>query len=56
LGLALEKPKKDEKPAKIDGLDLLVSDMVKNIADGSLVDYVSSIYGEQFIIRANYSC
>ena len=56
LGLALEKPNKDEKPVKTDGIELLVSDMVKNVADGSLVDYLDSVYGKKFIIHANYAC
>jgi Fe-S cluster assembly iron-binding protein IscA len=52
LGLALDKPKEDEMPTKIDGLDFLISEVVEDIADGSLVDYISSTYGEEFILRA----
>lgn len=44
-------------PVQVNGLDVLISDKVKGFAEGSLVDYTKSSYGEGFTIRnANSGC
>lgn len=57
MGLALDGPDSDEKPIQVNGLDVLMSDKVKGLANGSLVDYVTEPHGEGFIIsKGNSAC
>lgn len=50
MGLALDEPDKGEVPTRVNGLDVLVSDEVKDFAGASRVDYVNSPYGEIFTV------
>lgn len=55
MGLVLDGPEGNEKPIQINGLDVLMSDKVKGLANGSLVDYISLPDEEGFIIRSGKS-
>ncbi len=50
MGLALDEPKADETPIKVNGIDVLVAEMAKPFADNATVDYVKEPYGEGFTI------
>ena len=54
MGLALDEPEKDEKPYPINGIDVLMEEDIKSFADGKLVDYLSSPYGETFTVENPY--
>lgn len=56
MGLALDEPKANETPMKINGLDVLIGSEVKHFAEESVVDYVSSQWEEGFTIRSKYAC
>lgn len=55
LGLALDELNDSEAPVQVNGLEVLISDKVKGFADGSMVDYTKSSYGEGFTIRNSKS-
>ena len=42
MGLALDEPSGDEVPVQVNGLDVLIEEKVKSMADKSTVDYVSA--------------
>jgi len=50
LGMALDEPEKDEQPMQINGIDVLISGVVKPFAGDTVVDYVSYPDGEGFVI------
>ena len=50
MGLALDEPNENEDTTQINGIDVLISDSVKALADNNTIDYVNSPYGEGFII------
>jgi Fe-S cluster assembly iron-binding protein IscA len=50
LGLALDEPGENEETTQINGLDVLIADMVKPFSDGNTIDYRQSIEGEGFVI------
>jgi len=51
LGLALDEPKSNEMPIEVNGLDVLIEDKVRGFADGGVIDYATSSYGEGFTVR-----
>ena len=50
--MALDEPEENEIPVQINGLDVLISDMVKPFIDGNVLDYRKSPGGEGFIIES----
>jgi Fe-S cluster assembly iron-binding protein IscA len=50
LGLALDELKENEETIHVNGIDVLISDMVRPYTDGNKVDYIQSIDGEGFIV------
>jgi Fe-S cluster assembly iron-binding protein IscA len=48
--MALDEPEADEKTIPVNGLDVLISDMVQDLASETTIDYVVEPYGEGFII------
>ena len=53
MGMALDEPKENEQPVRVNGIDVLVSDSVRPLVDGATVDYVKHPYGEGFVITGS---
>ena len=51
MGLVLDEPMKNEIPNQINGIDVLIEEEVKDYANKSVVDYVKTPYGENFIVE-----
>jgi iron-sulfur cluster insertion protein len=51
LGLALDELRENEKTTLINGIDVLIADMVKPYSEGNKVDYVQTAEGAGFIIE-----
>jgi Fe-S cluster assembly iron-binding protein IscA len=49
--LALDELNENEATTHVNGLDVLISDMVKPYTDGNKIDYRQSIEGEGFVIN-----
>ncbi len=55
--MALDEPKKEEKTVRVDNFDILIEEQVKQYATDQVLDYVSSRYGEGFVLkRAGADC
>lgn len=50
MGLALDEPKENEQPVDVTGIDVLIEDFVRPLADGTTIDYVNHSHGEGFTI------
>lgn len=48
--MALDEPEADEATVPVNGLDVLISDSVKELAGNTVIDYVVESYGEGFTI------
>jgi Fe-S cluster assembly iron-binding protein IscA len=48
LGVALDEPHKDEKPVEIDGIKILISDVIKPFVDGVKIDYGRGLFSKGF--------
>jgi Fe-S cluster assembly iron-binding protein IscA len=48
--MALDEPKTDEIVTKVDGIDVLISDDARGLAERSTIDYEKGPYGEGFTI------
>lgn len=55
MGLALDEPETNEKPVPVNGLDVLISEEIKAIAERTVVDYIKSPMGEMFDIDTGLS-
>ena len=51
MGLALDEPNADESTTPINGLDVLIEDDVRQLADETTIDYITETYGEGFVIE-----
>ncbi len=51
MGLALDEPKENEKATQVNGIDVLVSQDARKSADGLVIDYVNTPFGEGFDVR-----
>jgi Fe-S cluster assembly iron-binding protein IscA len=51
--LALDEPNEGEALTQVNGLDVLVAEEAQPFVDGSQVDFVTTPYGDRFIIRAH---
>ena len=51
LGVALDEPREDEQPFKVDGIDVLIGDDVKPYASGNVLDWVQAYGGEGFVLQ-----
>jgi Fe-S cluster assembly iron-binding protein IscA len=52
--LTLDEPNAGEELTQVNGIDLLVAEEARPYADGSQVDFVTTPYGNRFIIRAQH--
>ena len=52
MGLALDELKENENTIQVNGIDVLISDAIKPFADANTIDYVSSPYGEGFVMES----
>jgi len=50
--LALDEPKENENTIQVNSIDVLISDAIKPFADANTIDYVSSPYGEGFVVES----
>jgi Fe-S cluster assembly iron-binding protein IscA len=50
LGMTLDEPQTNEIATKVDGIDVLISDEARSLAEMSTIDYESGPYGEGFTI------
>ena len=48
--MALDEPEGNEQPVQINGLDVLIAETVRPLADGNILDYVKKPDGEGFVI------
>ena len=58
MGMALDEPEQDEQPVSINGVDVLIAEMVKPFTEGNTLDYVKYPDGEGFVLgpEGGYSC
>jgi Fe-S cluster assembly iron-binding protein IscA len=56
--MALDEPEKDEQTIEINGIDVLIADVVKPFTEGNTLDYVKYPDGEGFVLapEGGYSC
>ena len=45
MGLTLDEPKADEKPEKINGIDVLIDEFAASVAGDSKVEWIESSHG-----------
>jgi Fe-S cluster assembly iron-binding protein IscA len=50
MGMALDEPEENEKPVRVNGIDVLVAEDDRRFVDGASVDYVKQAGGEGFVI------
>lgn len=50
MGLALDEPSKGEQALKVEGIDLLISEDIKTLAEKSRIDYIQGPYRQGFTI------
>jgi len=48
--MALDEPEQDEQPTSINGIDVLIADVVKPFTEGNTLDYVNYPDGEGFVL------
>ena len=48
--MALDEPEDNEIPVQINGLDVLIADMVKPFIEGNILDYRKTPEGEGFVL------
>ena len=48
--MALDEPSENEDTTQINGIDVLISDSIKDFTNGNTIDYVTLPDGEGFII------
>ncbi len=53
--MVLDEPKEDEQPVQVNGIDILVAEMVKPLVDNLTVDYITSPHNDGFIIKGSKS-
>ena len=57
MGMALDEPKENEQAVQVNGIGVLLEDMVKPFTEGTIIDYVKEPSGEGFVIGgAGSSC
>ncbi len=56
--MALDEPEQGEQPVEINGIDVLIADMVRPFTEGNTLDYVRNPDGEGFVLapEGGYSC
>ena len=56
--MALDEPEQGEQPVSINGIDVLIADMVRPFTEGNTLDYVKHPDGEGFVLapEGGYSC
>jgi Fe-S cluster assembly iron-binding protein IscA len=50
LGMTLDEPQTNEIATEVDGIDVLISDDARSLAETVTIDYESGPYGEGFTI------
>ena len=56
MGMALDEPKENEQPVKVNGIDVLVEDFIKDLVDDTKIDYVENPDGKGFTITNGDEC
>ena len=56
LGMALDEPKENEKPVQVNGIDVLIEDIVRSLTDETIIDYVDEPSGRGFLIKGASAC
>ena len=56
MGMALDEPEQGEETVEINGIDVLIADMVKPFTEGNTLDYVKYPDGEGFVLEGGSSC
>ncbi len=51
MGLALDELKENEETIQVNGIEVLMSDIVKPYSEDSIIDYIKAADGEGFIIN-----
>lgn len=51
MGMALDEPRENENPVKVDEFEFLIADDVKPFASGLLLDWVKAFGGEGFVLQ-----
>ena len=55
MGLALDEPNDGDERVSLEGVDILVDKFARPYVEGSVVDYVQSLWGKGFTIRPAYA-
>ena len=53
MGMALDEPKENEQPLHVNGIDVLVEEIIRPILDETTIDYDSD---EGFVIAGSGAC
>ena len=56
MGMALDEPTENEKPGQINGIDILIEDIVRSMTDETIIDYVDEPSGRGFLIKGASAC
>lgn len=54
MGLALDEPKENEKPQRINELEVFMDNRVKFLAEDYVLDYDASLGGRGFVIGPQF--
>ena len=55
MGLALEEPE-EKDIVEIDGLSLLMTEVIQDYANGQVLDFINDERGNGFVIKSEQSC
>ena len=56
MGMALDEPMENEKPVQVNGIDILIEDIVKSLTEETVIDYVDEPSGRGFLIKGASAC
>ena len=56
MGMALDEPTENEKPVQVNGIDILIEDIVKSLTEETVIDYVDEPSGRGFLIKGGSAC
>jgi Fe-S cluster assembly iron-binding protein IscA len=51
LGMTLDEPEDNEQPVKVNGIDVLIADVARDLVGETVVDYISQGEGGGFVIK-----
>jgi Fe-S cluster assembly iron-binding protein IscA len=53
MGMVLDEPKENEQPVNINGIDVLIANIVRPFTGGMTVDYVKQRFGQGFVFTGS---